>query len=104
MDLASIKDVTSYGKLVDYLNNDPSTSGLIVIKDESLDIVDVAECFVGSDHVNMVNMWAKSGQIIHLGKKNKGILKSEVMPFKMAVEVIRVVPFFILKSLKKYYE
>lgn len=95
-----MKDVTSFGKLVKYLENDPSTSSLIIVKDERLDLVEVAECFVSNDGATNVKLWLRSEQIERVFSSRQS------MPLNRfdAVEVIRVIPFFILKSLNRRYE
>lgn len=96
MDIASLKDVTSFGKLENYLFSDPNTKALIEVRDERLDLVEVAECFVDDSPQSIFNVrtWQKTGAIKFNPDK----------PRSLAVEVIQIVPFFIFKSLNKRYE
>lgn len=96
MDIENLKDITCFGKLENYLINDPKTSALIEVTDERLDLVEVAECFVDGSPLSLFNVrsWQETGAI----KFNT------VKPRYLAVEVIQIVPFFIFKSLNKRYE
>lgn len=98
MDLQNMVDVTHFGRLCDYLqdDNDPSTTALIEVFDERLDLVEVAERFVddSKESTFQVTTWRKTGAI----RVNPSI------PRNMAVECIKLVPFFIFKNLKRKYE
>lgn len=93
MDLQSMIDVTSFGRLAKYRDHDPGINQLIEVVDDRLTLVEVAESFVSGNNFQ-VKAWIKTGAI----KPGTFLNKS------MAVECIRLVPFYLFKKLKKRYE
>lgn len=93
MDLQSMIDVTSFGKVCRLLDHNSGISQIIQVMDDRLTLLDVAEAFVQGDNFQ-VKTWVKSG----------AIKAGTYLYHSTTVECIRLIPFCLFKSLNKTYE
>lgn len=98
-EIAHLADITSTGKLLNYLFHDPTIQYMVDC--ESLELADVSTVFMNDDQ-NQVEIWLSNAEIIihTVGS----IVEGSFVDPTMAVHCIRVDPFYIYKHTGKKYE